>query len=74
MSDNKQDLFYWKENAEMNYIGTHINVLKYIQKLEDHLEREKSINKAKLNLQWLGGWMVGFFGLLSGLFLNWLFP
>lgn len=42
MSNNKQssveDLAYWKNNAEENYITTPISVLKYITELEKHIE------------------------------------
>ena len=42
MSNNKQsiveDLAFWKNNAEENYITTPISVLKYITELEKHIE------------------------------------
>ena len=42
MSNNKQsiveDLAYWKNNAEENYITTPISVLKYITELENYIE------------------------------------
>lgn len=45
MSNNKQsrfeDLAYWKNNAEENYMTTPISVLKYIHKLEEHIETIK---------------------------------
>jgi hypothetical protein len=46
MSNNKEsrfeDLAYWKNNAEENYMTTPISVLKYIHKLENHIETIKS--------------------------------
>ena len=46
MSNNKQsrfkDLAYWKNNAEENYTTTPISVLKYIYKLEEHIETIKA--------------------------------
>ena len=46
MSNNKQsrfeDLAYWKNNAEENYMTTPISVLKYIHKLEEHIETIKA--------------------------------
>ena len=46
MSNNKQSRFevlaYWKNNAEENYITTPISVLKYIHKLEEHIETIKA--------------------------------
>ncbi len=31
-----KDLSYWKQNAEEDYIGTPISVLRYISELEKH--------------------------------------
>ena len=46
MSNNKQsrfeDLAYWKNNAEENYMTTPISVLKYITELETHIETIKA--------------------------------
>ena len=46
MSNNKEsrfdDLAYWKNNAEENYMTTPISVLKYIHKLENHIETIKA--------------------------------
>lgn len=46
MSNAKQsrfeDLAYWKNNAEKNYMTTPISVLKYIHKLEEHIETIKA--------------------------------
>ena len=46
MTNNKQsrfeDLAYWKNNAEENYTTTPISVLKYIYKLEEHIETIKA--------------------------------
>jgi hypothetical protein len=46
MSNAKQsrfeDLAYWKNNAEENYMTTPISVLKYIHKLEEHIETIKA--------------------------------
>jgi hypothetical protein len=46
MNNNKQsrfeDLAYWKNNAEENYMTTPISVLKYIHKLEEHIETIKA--------------------------------
>ena len=46
MSNTKQsrfeDLAYWKNNAEENYMTTPISVLKYIHKLENHIETIKA--------------------------------
>ena len=46
--DNKKininkDLAYWENNAQEDYISTPISVLKYIQKLEDHVQEQKVI-------------------------------
>jgi hypothetical protein len=37
-----EDLAYWKNNAEENYMTTPISVLKYIHKLENHIETIKA--------------------------------
>ena len=37
-----EDLAYWKNNAEENYMTTPISVLKYITKLENHIETIKA--------------------------------
>lgn len=37
--ETKEDLNYWKNNAEEDYITTPISVLKYISKLEEELEQ-----------------------------------
>ena len=46
MSNDKQsrfeDLTYWKNNAEENYMTTPISVLKYITELETHIETIKA--------------------------------
>ena len=46
MSNNKESIFedlaYWKNNAEENYMTTPISVLKYIHKLENHIETIKA--------------------------------
>jgi hypothetical protein len=35
--ENK-DLAYWKQNAEEDYMGTPISVLRYISELEKHIK------------------------------------
>ena len=37
-----EDLAFWKNNAEENYMTTPISVLKYITELEKHIETIKA--------------------------------
>lgn len=41
MDESKRDLNYWKENAKDQYIKTPICVLRYINELENALEKTK---------------------------------
>ena len=38
MENKNKDLSYWKQNAEEDYIGTPISVLRYISELEKHIK------------------------------------
>lgn len=49
MSNDKQDLSYWKQNAEENYVTTPISVLSYISKLEKHIEEKQAKYSAELD-------------------------
>jgi len=49
MSNDKQDLSYWKQNAEENYVTTPISVLSYISKLEKRIEETEDKHSAELD-------------------------
>jgi hypothetical protein len=52
----KNDLSYWKTNAEEDYIKTPISVLRYIHNLEEKILREDNSSTfwICLNFAWIG--------------------
>jgi hypothetical protein len=66
MSNDKQDLSYWKQNAEENYVTTPISVLSYISKLEKHIEDKETKHTAELDRQDSARLVVAFMGILLG--------
>ena len=66
MSNDKQGLSYWKQNAEENYVTTPISVLSYISKLEKHIEETEDKHSAELDRQDSVRITVAILGLVLG--------